>query len=116
MASRTTTAEIMEALGELRGELRADLTAIRNDLGEVKKAQAYTNGKVANLVEDKIRRDERARVAKEGALAAVTTKEGNVVIQPPASYWTSKEKLYGALAILAGTVATVLTIVFGASK
>lgn len=116
-----STKDLMQAIYSKQLEFEGGMKVLQSDMVDVKKQVKYTNGKVANLMEDKIRRDERDKVlaeAKANPVApAITTKEGNVIVtQPPASYWTAKEKLYGALAILATVISGVIGIIYGVSK
>lgn len=118
--SALSTKELLLAIYDKQIETEGTLSGLTTDMVTVKKQVKYTNGKVASLMEDKIRRDERDKVLAETKAAplaqAITTKEGNVIVTPPASYWTAKEKLYGALAILATVISGVIGIIYGVSK
>lgn len=123
MATKAATATQKDLLVAIYEQVQAvsdDVSALKLDMTSVKEQVKYTNGKVAGLIEDKIRRDERQKVIAESAAQTVapviSTQEGNVVVQPPASYWSSKEKLYGALAGLAAVLATAISIYFGVTK
>lgn len=94
--------------------VKSDIKMLKADVSQVKTDVKYTNGKVAGLMEDKIRRDERTKVEKERVSVPVaSTKEGNIVVQPPASYWKSKEELLNKLGWAVAIVASALAAFLG---
>ena len=63
--SLNTNKDLLSAIYE-QGIVQLEaITTLQGDMSGVKKQVEYTNGKVAGLMEDKIRRDERAKVLAE---------------------------------------------------
>jgi len=85
-----SNADLMQAINsvaEIQGRTLERLSAVE---GQVK----ITNGKVANLMEDKIRRDEREKVLASPPSQSQTIQYAEkVVVQPK---WFQNEKLVAA--------------------
>lgn len=80
-------------------------------LEKVEEQVKLTNGRVKDLEMDKERRTAVEEFkAQQKPQPVATTEQGNIVVQPPATYWASKEKLYGALAALAVAIAALIGV------
>lgn len=100
-----SNADIMQAIGRLDEKVEGVDVRLK-----------YTNGKVAMLVEDKIRRDERVKVTSElTQQATVHTDKGDVIVQTStarkldaqAKFWLALASVATAAAIALGTWAGV---------
>lgn len=75
-----TQNELLKAIYQNSLEQAKVIAQLQEDLSEVKTQVKYTNGKVANLSEWKIREDERRRVLAE-APPIVVSKETHTEVQ-----------------------------------
>jgi hypothetical protein len=98
-----TNKDIMQTLGHLEEKIDG-----------IDERVKFTNGKVAALMEDKIRRDERERVL--GAHPTVKTEQGDVIVQSTAAKMDAQTKVLLAIAGFITTVATVIGVLAGVAK
>lgn len=90
------------------------ITMLQSDMSAVKKQVAFTNGKVANLMEDKIRRDEREKVSLEMKSAALPSIQAETVVLQ--QKWFQNEKLVGGVVAVLLAIAGVIGYLGGTLK
>ena len=96
--------QIMQILGRLEEKIDS-----------IDERVKFTNGKVATLMEDKIRRDEREKTLAKMSPPTVRTEQGDVIVQATANKLDAQGKLFLALASLAVVAASALSA-WGASQ
>lgn len=106
MAKTQTNTELLGAIFEQVTEQGQHIVALTSSVKQVKQQVEYTNGKVAGLMEDKIRREEREKMALEIKVqgGAPSIQAETVVMQQK---WFQNEKL------VSGVVAVLLAIAAG---
>lgn len=85
-------------------------------LKSIEKHAEYTNGKVAGLLEDQVRRDEREKMAAELAhqgSGGTSIKADTVVMQQK---WFQNERLVGAVVAVLLGIASVFSYIVGVSQ
>lgn len=104
MSADISNATIMEALGELNGEMKAEFRAIRTELVAVKEQTTKTNGRVNDL-ERRASNEDAVKIALEKAKGdqMPTIQHAEQVIMEKG--WTTREKA------LIGFITTLLAIV-----
>lgn len=108
--SGPSNAALMEAIGELRGEIKADLRSIRADVVAVREQATKTNGRITRLEQKQIEADAVDRYKKEQPVIA----HADVVSVKPGIWDNPKTAgLITALVTLLLAVAGYLTYLSG---
>lgn len=92
------------------------ITILQSDMSGIKRQVEFTNGKVANLMEDKIRREEHEKTVAEMKLQnanAPTITAETVVVQQK---WFQNEKLVGGVVAVLLAIAGVIGYLGGTLK
>lgn len=116
-----TNKDLLLAIYEQTSHQTEQITALQSDMTTVKRQVEYTNGKVAGLIEDKIKRDERAVVEAEyqrrqgdQPQAQTNIKATTAYIEQPKWFGTPEGRnVLIAIAGLLTAAATILTVRFG---
>lgn len=111
-----TNNDLLTAIYEQNGAQQDSIGKLQSDMSAVKKQVEYTNGKVASLMEDKIRREEREKTVAEMKLQnanAPTITAETVVVQQK---WFQNEKLVGGVVAVLLAIATGIGFLAGGAK
>jgi len=120
----STSKDLLAAIYEQNITQQESITSLQKDMSIVKDQVKFTNGKVAGLMEDKIRRDERKKVslearldrAKEAEMKSATLpsiQAETVVLQQK---WFQNEKLVGGVVAVLLAIAGVIGYLGGTLK
>ncbi len=120
----STSKDLLAAIYEQNITQQESITSLQKDMSIVKDQVKFTNGKVAGLMEDKIRRDERKKVslearldrAKEAEMKSATLpsiQAETVVLQQK---WFQNEKLVGGVVAVLLAIATGIGFLAGGAK
>ena len=120
----STSKDLLAAIYEQNITQQESIASLQKDMSIVKDQVKFTNGKVAGLMEDKIRRDERKKVslearldrAKEAEMKSATLpsiQAETVVLQQK---WFQNEKLVGGVVAVLLAIAGVIGYLGGTLK
>lgn len=120
----STSKDLLAAIYEQNITQQESISSLQKDMSIVKDQVKFTNGKVAGLMEDKIRRDERKKVslearldrAKEAEMKSATLpsiQAETVVLQQK---WFQNEKLVGGVVAVLLAIAGVIGYLGGTLK
>jgi hypothetical protein len=111
----STSKDLLAAIYEQNITQQESITSLQKDMSIVKDQVKFTNGKVAGLMEDKIRRDEREVMSKElkSAAALPSIQAETVVLQQK---WFQNEKLVGGVVAVLLAIAGVIGYLGGTLK
>lgn len=110
----STSKDLLAAIYEQNITQQESITSLQKDMSIVKDQVKFTNGKVAGLMEDKIRRDERKKVSLEMKSATLPSIQAETVVLQ--QKWFQNEKLVGGVVAVLLAIATGIGFLAGGAK